>query len=111
MLEPKLLRDMLNGGWKTLNFEPFRDGITIGRLLDGAPAIAVLRYEPGAQVPMHEHMGPEMIVVLEGSQSDEFGTYRRGDVVISPAGSRHSVHSEDGCVVLLNWSQPVRFTE
>lgn len=111
MVEPTLVRDMLNGGWATLDFEPFREGITIARLLDGAPAIAVLRYEPGAMVPLHEHVAPEMIVVLDGSQTDETGTLQKGDVAINPVGSRHSVKSEEGCVVLLHWSAPVRFVE
>lgn len=111
MLEPTLVRNMLAGGWADLPFEPFREGITISRLLDGAPAIAVLRYEPGAMVPLHEHTGPEMIVVLEGSQTDEVGTLVKGDVAINAAGSRHSVRSDDGCVVLLHWSEPVRFVE
>ena len=108
MLEPTLIRDLLTGGWARLPFEPFRSGITISRLLDGVPAIAVLRYEPGAKVPLHEHVGAEMIVVLDGSQTDEHGTYTRGDVVINPPGSRHSVCSETGCVVLLHWAQPIR---
>ncbi len=111
MLEPTCIRTMLAGGWNALTFEPFRDGVSIARLLDGAPAIAVLRYEPGAKVPLHEHPAPEMIIVLEGSQSDEHGTYRQGDVVINPSGSRHSVWSEDGCVVLLHWSEPVQFLD
>ena len=111
MLEPTLLRGMLSGGWAGLPFEPFREGITICRLLEGTPAIAVLRYAPGARVPLHEHTGAEMIVVLQGSQSDESGTYRHGDIVINPAGSRHSVWSDDGCVVLLHWAQPVRFID
>lgn len=111
MLEPTFLRGVLSGGWEDQSFEPFREGISICRLLEGAPAIALLRYEPGARVPLHEHVGVEMIAVLDGSQSDEKGTYVRGDVVINPVGSRHSVWSEDGCVVLLHWAQPVRFIE
>lgn len=111
MVEPGLVRDLMAGGWAGLVFEPFREGITICSLLEGRPAIAVLRYAPGAKVPLHEHLGTEMILVLDGSQSDEHGTYRRGDMVINPMGSRHSVWSDEGCVVLLNWAAPVRFME
>jgi len=109
MLEPTRVKDLLSGGWDTLSFAPFRDGITICPLLEGSPAIAVLRYAPGARVPLHEHVGAETILVLEGAQSDENGTYTKGDLVINPAGSRHSVWSDEGCVVLLNWAEPVRF--
>jgi len=60
---------------------------------------------------LHEHVGAEMIFVLEGAQADENGTYGKGDIVINPAGSRHSVWSDDGCVVLLHWAEPVKFIE
>lgn len=111
MLEPTILKNLLSGGWETLPFSLFRDGISISSILEGSPAIAVLRYEPGARVPLHEHVGAEIIFVLEGAQADEKGTYCRGDIVINPAGSRHSVWSDDGCVVLLHWAEPVKFIE
>jgi len=111
MLEPTVLKNLLSGGWETLPFYLFRDGIYISWILEGSPAIAVLRYEPGARVPLHEHVGAEIIFVLEGSQADAKGTYGKGDIVINPAGSRHSVWSDDGCVVLLHWAEPVKFIE
>ena len=41
-------------------FQPFREGVEIAPLQgpgeDGA-ALALLRYRPGASVPLHEHMG------------------------------------------------------
>ncbi|MEL6452145.1 MAG: cupin domain-containing protein [Pseudomonadota bacterium] len=111
MLDQTVFRDLLAGGWVNLPYAPFRDGITISHLLEGTPAIAVLRYAPGAKAPLHEHVGAEMIVVLEGQQSDEYGTYAAGDMIINPPGSRHSVWSDTGCVVLLHWAQPVRFID
>ena len=111
MLEPTILKDLLSGGWSQLCFAPFREGIAISSLLEGSPAIAVLRYDPGARVPLHEHVGLEMILVLDGAQTDEKGTYGQGDMVINPVGSRHSVWSDDGCVVLLYWAEPVKFIE
>ena len=111
MLEPTQIKDLLYGGWEKLSFVPFRPGITAHHFATGTPGIAVLRYEPGASAPEHEHVDFEVIVVLSGSQTDEFGHYTAGDVVINSPGSRHSVWSEEGCVVLLHWSQPVRFIE
>ena len=102
---------LLNGGWRGLAFAQFRDGIDIAWLREGAPGIAVLRYQPGASVPLHMHPDVEMILVLDGTQTDETGTYGPGDVVINPPGSQHSIISKDGCVVLLMWSQPVIFCE
>lgn len=94
-------------GW-----EPFREGIDILRLYgdgESGAAAALLSYAPGAVVPRHLHPGYEHIVVLSGSQSDEDGTYGPGACVIHGPGSRHSVRSDEGCVVLAIWAQPVVF--
>lgn len=98
---------------KDLAWEPFRDGIEISWIYrtddpDG-PSAAFLRYVPGAGAPLHYHPGYEHILVLEGSQSDEKGLYRAGDMAINPAGTQHSVRSAEGCVVLAIWEKPVRF--
>jgi anti-sigma factor ChrR (cupin superfamily) len=100
--------DFLGGGWRRFAFGPFRDGVEICRLISGEPELALLRYAPGARVPRHLHQGLETIVVLEGSQSDEFGTYGKGALVANAAGSIHSVTSEEGCVVLIQWTRPVK---
>jgi anti-sigma factor ChrR (cupin superfamily) len=54
-------------------------------------------------------MGLETILVLEGSQSDERGTYDAGTLVFNPAGTVHRVWSDEGCVVLIQWAKPVEF--
>ena len=101
------LPDALN----RLTFEPFRDGVDIHHIKTGAPAVALLRYQPGASVPMHRHTGLETILVLEGAQSDERGTYTKGDYVLNPEGSPHSVWSDTGCIVLIQWERPVEILE
>jgi len=111
MPEPLHLPGLLNGGWRNLSFAPFRSGIEIAWLRQGTPGIAVLRYAPGASVPLHMHPDVEMILVLEGGQSDETGCYLAGDIAINAPGSQHSVTSDTGCVVLLVWSKPVVFLE
>lgn len=75
----------------------------------GMPSAAILRYEPGAVVPRHLHAGFEHIIVLDGSQSDENGTYERGACLISPPGSQHRVNSDHGCLVLAIWQRSVEF--
>ena len=100
---------LLNGGWRDLTFEPFREGIEICHVVEGEPAIALLRYQRGAYAPLHKHRGLETILVLEGSQSDERGTYETGSLVINHEGTAHSVTSDDGCVVLIQWDRPVEF--
>ena len=107
------IADLVQGGWRNAAFGPFRPGVEIARLAgdpDGA-SVALLRYQAGASVPMHEHTGLETIIVLDGVQSDERGRYPRGTMVVNPAGSRHSVWSEEGCVVLIQWERPVRIID
>jgi anti-sigma factor ChrR (cupin superfamily) len=101
---------------RSAEWRPFRAGIEILPLYgeqQGADSLrasaALLRYRAGASVPLHEHLGYEHVVVLEGSQRDAQGTYERGAFVISEPGSRHSVTSDDGCIVLVLWNRPVAF--
>ena len=111
MADPFALDGLIAGGWKTMTFQPFRGGVEICPIVEGEPAVALLRYAPGAAVPRHRHLGLETIVVLKGSQRDERGVYRAGAVCLNPAGSIHSVTSDDGCVVLIQWTRPVEFVE
>jgi anti-sigma factor ChrR (cupin superfamily) len=117
MAEPPALAalpGLIQGGWRALAFAPFRPGIAIHRLYgDGrsGPAAALLRYDPGAAAPLHEHPGFEHVLVLAGSQADERGRYEAGTLAINPPGSRHRVWSEPGCVALLIWERPVVFLD
>jgi anti-sigma factor ChrR (cupin superfamily) len=109
-----IIDEILQGGWRHLAFVPLRAGVEICQLHEtgNSPAtVAVLRYQAGAMVPRHRHAGLETVLVLEGAQSDEKGTYGTGSLVINPAGSIHSVWSERGCVVLIHWERPVEFLE
>ena len=105
------LPDLINGGWRDMPFRPFRDGVDISEIKTGTPAVALLRYQPDASIPYHMHRGLETILVLEGVQSDEFGDYPAGSVILNPEGTKHSVWSTEGCVVLIHWQQPVQFLE
>jgi anti-sigma factor ChrR (cupin superfamily) len=98
---------LAGGEWR-----PFRPGIEIQRLY-GDPALgkasALLRYRRGASLPRHEHVGYELIWVLEGSQRDERGKYAAGMLIVNAPGSKHAVESPDGCIVLVTWDAPFRF--
>jgi anti-sigma factor ChrR (cupin superfamily) len=105
---------LLRGGWQTLDYEPFRPGVTVHWLNRGAgdePSAAILNYAAGARIPRHRHAGLETIVVLDGTQSDEAGDYPVGSLVLNPVGSEHSVWTKDGCVVLIQWDRQVVFIE
>jgi anti-sigma factor ChrR (cupin superfamily) len=104
--------DILGRGVEEGPWEPYRPGVDIRRLYQseaGGPSAALLRYQPGASVPYHEHTGYEHVLVLQGAQRDERGLYAAGTLVVNPPGSAHGVHSDCGCVVLVIWERAVRF--
>lgn len=57
------------------------------------------RFEPGATLPMHKHIGDEFLYVVEGAISDEAGTTAAGSVGYRPDGCVHSVTSKNGATV------------
>ncbi len=64
---------------------------------EGYPeSMRLVRLDPGAQVPEHDHPGGEEVFVLEGDIADENGRYKSGDWLRLPPGSRHSITSQRG---------------
>lgn len=99
---------------ETSDWKPFRPGVSAHWLYDegnGGPAAVLLRYEPGARVALHEHLGYEHMLILEGDQFDEEGSYPAGSFAIHPPGTRHSPGSVGGCLALLIYEKAVRFLE
>lgn len=115
MARTRVLQSMFGTGGNIdgLTWRPFRDGVEIAQIHGtmGAPggSACLLRFSPGARVPLHHHDAMEVIVVLSGSQTDENGRHEAGTVLVSPPGTSHSIVSEDGCVVLAVYEEPVRF--
>lgn len=97
---------------ETGDWTSFRPGVTAHWLYNegnGGPSAVLLRYEAGARVALHEHVGYEHMFVIEGDQFDEAGSYPQGSFVIHPPGTRHSPGSKGGCVALLIYDKAVRF--
>ncbi|MEO6739588.1 MAG: cupin domain-containing protein [Chthoniobacteraceae bacterium] len=97
-----------------ISWEPFRDGVEIHRLYgDGitGPTAALIRFNKEGHVPLHMHTGYEHIIVLAGTQRDQNGPATAGTLMINPPGTRHSVVSEAGCIVLAIYEKPVRFLQ
>ena len=93
-----------------LAWQSFRSGVDIYRLYRNPETgleAALLRYEPGATIPEHDHIGTELILVLSGSQRDRNGDHPAGTLVINPPDSHHNLISEPGCIVLIIWEKPV----
>ncbi len=66
----------------------------------------LLKWEPGATLPMHKHPEIEQSWVLEGSFYDHDGICRAGEFVWRQPGSFHQTHSDEGAVILAIYRKP-----
>jgi anti-sigma factor ChrR (cupin superfamily) len=62
--------------------------------------VALARFEPGAKLPPHRHVGDEIVFVIEGSNADESGELAAGNLSYRPNGCTHSVWSTNGATAL-----------
>ena len=64
--------------------------------------IKLIKMDPGTNVPLHSHNGKEYILVLEGSFTDEYGTYSKGSLQINDSKVKHTPFACDkgGCICL-----------
>jgi len=60
----------------------------------------LVRFEPGALLPPHRHVGDEMIFLVEGANADESGVVATGNVNYRPNGCVHTVTTDNGATVL-----------
>ena len=67
---------------------------------EGDRKAVLMRYDPGATIPRHRHLGDEQIFVLDGNVSDDTGTCTKGNYARRPPGCVHTVTSRDGALVL-----------
>lgn len=58
------------------------------------------RFEPGAALPLHRHVGDELIFLVEGANADESGPVATGSMNYRPNGCVHSVTTRHGATVL-----------
>ena len=57
---------------------------------ESAIATSIVRFAPGSKFDEHVHDGGEVLIVLEGIFSDEFGSYPKGTYLRNPMGSSHN---------------------
>ena len=91
--------------WKPTQFA----GISIKVLYEDAARgemTCLLRWEPGARLPIHKHPEIEQTWVLSGSFSDHEGIARAGEFVWRRPGSVHETRSEEGAVILAVYRKP-----
>jgi len=70
---------------------------------------ALFRWQPGAELALHEHVEIEQTFVIEGSLIDDEGEVTAGNYVWRPKGSRHIARSPNGALVLSMFLRPNRF--
>jgi quercetin dioxygenase-like cupin family protein len=69
-------------------------------LATGRAPSFLLRFEPGASYPYHNHPAGEELFVLSGSCLIEGATLEAGDYLYTPPGSKHAVRTQTGCTIL-----------
>ncbi|MFI6002662.1 cupin domain-containing protein [Streptomyces sp. NPDC051366] len=85
--------------------EPGRTGTAIHALYTTeAPQQAsaqLIRFDPGAHGDLHEHLGYELMFVLQGELVNDNGDrYTAGDLIIEEPGSIHRIGTPTGCTLL-----------
>ena len=86
-----------------LGWQDFQPGFRFKILWEDKPTkrrAQLTRFEPGAKLALHQHVGDELIFVLEGAVSDESGAVTAGNVGYRPNGCVHTVSSKNGATVL-----------
>jgi anti-sigma factor ChrR (cupin superfamily) len=73
---------------------------------DSGLLTALFRWQPGAELALHEHVEVEQTFVLEGSLVDEEGEVAAGNYVWRPKGNRHIAKSPNGALVLSMFLKP-----
>lgn len=73
-----------------------------------AALVRLLKAEPGAKFPNHDHGSEELTLVLTGAYRDQTGRYATGDVQIAPATLSHQpiVENEGVCFAFVVSEKP-----
>jgi quercetin dioxygenase-like cupin family protein len=87
--------------WNGVEAWQFADGVRLHAIGGEQILLCRVTYEPGKQVPDHEHEHTEQVMaILDGevtvTVADETRDVRAGDVVVINRGVRHSLFSNTG---------------
>lgn len=67
----------------------------------------LLKFEPGASYPFHNHPGGEEAFVMEGEVYFNDHLMEKGDYLYTPPNFTHSVRTDKGCVIFFKVPQEV----
>lgn len=114
ILLPRPLRDYVGDDLSALDWRSGLRGVEECVLGSGPHGIksALLRIEPGRQMPNHTHMGEEYTLVLQGGFSDQGGSYLPGDVAVADPSVTHRPVADDHepCLCLIATDAPLQLT-
>ena len=98
---------------KKIKWKSFKD-VKIATILpkDNNEKLELIHVMPGAKIPQHTHEGNESFLVLHGSYSDEYGSYKQGTVQVRSDDHHHTPigHSQTGCVGLAYTHGKIKFS-
>jgi anti-sigma factor ChrR (cupin superfamily) len=66
---------------------------------------SIVRFDPGAGFPLHDHPMGEEVLVLDGTFADEHGSYPKGTWTLLPNNSPHRPQTDDGCTLFVKLCQ------
>jgi quercetin dioxygenase-like cupin family protein len=72
---------------------------------------ALVRLEPGARFPAHNHPAGEEVFVLEGDITIGPDHLKAGDYLYTPPDGKHAAASVGGCVFLVTLPRPVEILD
>jgi anti-sigma factor ChrR (cupin superfamily) len=76
---------------------------------DSGMSTLLVKLEPGAVVPLHEHTAFEQTYVLQGSLEDDEGTVYSGEFVWRPGGNIHEAVAPNGALIISVFMKPNEF--
>src|SRR5262245_31109800 len=103
--QPTVVREEASG-WKPLRVP----GISIKLLRndkESGEATFLLRFEPGAAFPAHDHPAGEQVFVVEGDVRIGRERLTAGDYLYTPPLGIHAVSTERGCVLFVTLPKPI----
>ncbi|MBS1640852.1 MAG: cupin domain-containing protein [Bacteroidetes bacterium] len=71
----------------------------------------ILKFEPGAKYPYHDHPAGEEIFMLKGSCWVEGTLLKEGDYLYTPPGFKHAVKTDEGFEALFIIPQKVEIVK
>jgi len=98
---------------KKINWKSFKD-VKIASILpkEKNEKLELIHVMPGAKIPQHTHEGNESFLVLHGSYSDEYGSYKQGTVQVRSDDHNHTPvgNARTGCIGLAYTHGKIKFS-